>query len=95
MNAIYVEYATGREHTVCAQHSDELLEPCWWKGQTAAPCEQCDVTALAAEIAAVEGLCLPCALEAAREQLVSLGAYARRWDLWVAAWHDPRSGRYA
>ena len=57
MNNIYVEYATGREHTVCTQHSDELLEPCWWKGQTTAPCEQCDVTALAEEIAAVEGLC--------------------------------------
>ena len=82
MNNIYVEYATGREHTVCREHSDELLEPC-------------DVTGLAEEIAAVEGLCLPCALEAARGQVVSLGAYARRWDLWVAAWHDPRSGQYA
>ncbi len=85
MHDIYVEYATGREHTVCTQHSDELLEPCWWKGQTTAPCEQCDVTALAAEIAAVEGLCLPCALEAAQAQLVSLGAYARRWDRWAHA----------
>ncbi len=57
MHDIYVEYGTGREHTVCTQHSDELLEPCWWKGQTTAPCERCEVTNLAAEIAAVEGLC--------------------------------------
>jgi len=83
MNDIYVEYATGREHTVCAQHSDELLAPCWWKGQTTALCERCEVTDLAAEIAAVEGLCLPCALEAAQAQLVSLGAYAWRWDRWA------------
>ena len=85
MNDIYVEYATGREHTVCAQHSEELVEACWWKGQTTAPRGLCEVTGLAEEIAAVEGLCPPCALEAARGQLVSLGAYARRWDRWAHA----------
>jgi hypothetical protein len=93
MNDIYVEHATGRLHTVCTRHSDELLEPCWWKGQTAAPCGVCDVELLAEEIATVEGLSLPRAVEVARAQLVSLDAYARRWDLWVAAWHDPRVGR--
>ena len=54
-----------------------------------------DVEALAQEIATAEGISLARALEAAREQLSSLSTYAREWDLWVAAWHDPRSGRYA
>ena len=39
--------------------------------------------ALAQEISAVEGISLVRALEAAREQLASLGAYAREWDRWA------------
>ena len=54
-----------------------------------------DVEALAQEIAASEGMSMRRALEVAREQLRSLERYAQEWDLWVAAWHDPRSGRYA
>ena len=84
MNDIYVVYATGLEHTVCWEHSEELVEACWWKGQTTAPCGLCEVTGLAEEIAAVEGLSLPRALEVARDQVVSLGAYARRWDRWAS-----------
>ena len=51
--------------------------------------------ALAQEIAASEGMSMRRALEVAREQLRSLERYAQEWDLWVAAWHDPRRGRYA
>ena len=93
MNDIYVEYATGLEHTVCWEHSEELVEACWWKGQTTAPCGVCEVTGLAEEIAAAEGISIARALELAREQLRSLERYAQAWDTWVAAWHDPRVGR--
>ncbi len=61
------------------------------------PQQQMDVDtleALAQEISAVEGMSMRRALEVAREQLRSLERYAQEWDLWVAAWHDPRSGRY-
>ena len=52
-----------------------------------------EVETLALEIAAVEGISLEHALEAAREQLRSLETFAAEWDTWVAAWHDPRVGR--
>ena len=50
------------------------------------PQQQADVDtleALAQEISAVEGISLARALEAAREQLASLGDYARAWDRWA------------
>ena len=52
-----------------------------------------EVEALAQEIATAEGISISRALEAAREQLRSLEAYAAEWDTWTAAWHDPRVGR--
>ena len=39
--------------------------------------------ALAAEISATEGISLARALEAAREQMAALSAYAGDWDRWA------------
>ena len=88
-------HSRGIQHGVptqdaCHVKAEELTHGVRWSHADVDTLE-----ALAEEISAVEGISLARALEAAREQLRSLERYAQEWDTWVAAWQDPRSGRYA